>query len=125
MNFMRSRAEHLAGHLRDQITRGELFEPLPGTRAWSRTLGVARKTLEEALRILRHEGLITVHARGHRLNRAAGARAGGGTSMPRVAHLLFYTRHSQNFYSDAEWVFPLSERLQAHGIQLHVERCSD
>lgn len=126
LNFLRSRAELVADHLRDCIRRGELSEPLPGTRAWCQQLGIARKTLDAALRILRHEGLVKVHARGHQLNREARPRKpGSATATTRLVHLLYYSHDYPNLSADFGFVFLLSEKLQAHEIQLRVERCSD
>ena len=124
MNFLRSKGEHLADHLRECIHRGEVLEPLPGTRAWSRTLGVDRKTLDRALGILRREGLVTVQARGYRLNRSAIKRV-IRTATPRVVYMLYYARHFQNLHVARDWVFLLLERLHEHGIRLHLERCGD
>src|ERR1051326_1711323 len=63
MNFLRSKAEHLADHLREAIALGKLVEPLPNLRDWSASLGVAHGTLEGALRILKQEGLVRTRPR--------------------------------------------------------------
>ena len=125
MDFIRSKGERLADVLRERIQRGELLEPLPGTRAWSRKLGVARETLDQALRILRHEGVVTVYARGHRLNPSAIKNDGKKGVLPRVVHMLYYARDYRDLHISREWIFLLLERLHSRGIQLHLERCSD
>jgi len=130
MSFIRSRSEQLADYLRSRIQKGELLEPLPGTRLWSRNLGVARTTLNSALQILQREGMLKTHARGCRLNLPASA--GGDPPQekrkkdePRLVRMLFYVSDYPDLDNYLELIFLLSERLRKHGIQFQVEKCSD
>ncbi len=120
MNFMRSKAEHLADHLREAIARGGVANPLPTIRRWSASLGVASGTLEAALRILKRDGIIRSRPRrGLYLLRRPGARS----------------RH--RYYQVVRWICPtvqikhnpginevagaLLRKLSVHGIGLTVE----
>ena len=88
MNFLRSRSEQLANHLRDCILRWQLVEPLPGMRAWSRQLGVSRPTLNKALLELQGDGLLSIKPRGvqiHRVSRSWSKRVSGTL---RLGHIL-------------------------------------
>jgi DNA-binding LacI/PurR family transcriptional regulator len=127
MKFLRYRSEQLADYLRERIQHGDLVEPLPGTRGWSQELGVSRKTLEQAIAILRRERLIIVEPRGMRVNNDAIRRAAPHTShtSPRVVRLLFYGRDHPELAAELHWIFLLTARLQTRGIQVHVEQCTD
>lgn len=41
MNFLQSRAERVAAHIREGILKREWSDPLPNTRDWARKLGVS------------------------------------------------------------------------------------
>lgn len=125
MSLLRSKSEQLADLLRERIERGELAGHLPGTRPWSRELGVARKTLHAALTILSKEGLVIVSGRGAQVNRPGSPQRSQKELLPRVVRMLFYGRDYPDFPLDRDWIFLLSETLQVHGIQVHVEKCTD
>jgi DNA-binding LacI/PurR family transcriptional regulator len=120
MNFLRSKAEQLAAHLRECIQRGEVVEPLLGIRAWSLKLGVSRRTLQEALWILGREGLISIGRQGIRLLDKPRAVS----ESTRRVRLLFYGPEIPNLHYDLEWIEACSERLHLHGIQFGIERCN-
>ncbi len=125
MNFMRSRAEHLADFLREQIHQRQLPEPLPSTRVWSKQLGVGRPTLETALRQLSREGILSITPRGSRL-RLERIQKFRSTHMARqMVRILYRARDFPESQSFMAWIAPLSDRLHFHGIQLTVEKCSD
>lgn len=91
---------------------------------WSQELGVSRKTLDQAIAVLRRERLIIVEPRGMQVNRDAIRRCAPDTS-PRVVRLLFYGRDHPELAAELHWIFLLTARLQARGIQVHVEQCTD
>ena len=68
-------AELVAGHIRNQIVRGELLadDALPPETALMEEFVISRPTLREAFRILESEGLITVRR---------GARGGARVQVP-------------------------------------------
>jgi len=66
--ILRSKSVQLTEYLRDLIQKRRLPEPLPGGRLWSQQLGVSRRILDESLKELQHQGLITIGRRGVRLN---------------------------------------------------------
>jgi hypothetical protein len=114
------RSAQVADYLRGQLRRGELTEPLPNMRAWSRQLGVSRPTLESALHQLQRDGLLVIHPRGVRIASRDEALP-GSTATVRILHYgVEYPETSQQF----EWIVPLSERLHRDGIQLTHEPCS-
>ncbi len=126
MNFLRSKAEQLADYLRGCLARGELVEPLPGTRAWSRQLGVSRSTLDEALRVLRRERLVWVDAnRGIRLTAAPRSPARSSVTAPRLVRVIYYGRDIPELHKDLLWMMDLAEQLHAHGVQLSIEKCTE
>ncbi|OGV68160.1 MAG: hypothetical protein A2498_14890 [Lentisphaerae bacterium RIFOXYC12_FULL_60_16] len=126
MTFMRFRAEQLADYLRESIQRGELRDPLPATRGWSKELGVGRTTLDEALSNLRREGLVTiVPGRGVRLNPAARAVARRSAGHPRLIRMLYSAHDYPYTLSHLNWVAMLEERLYLHGAHVKLERYSD
>lgn len=124
MNFQRSRAQQLADHLRGQIRRRQLSEPLPSARVWSSHLGVSRPTLETALRQLGREGLLSVTPRGTRLCQHPPVPQPGASSR-RVVRILYPGRDFPESHSFMSWVAPLSDQLHLHSIHLTVEKCSD
>jgi hypothetical protein len=124
MSFLRSRHEQLADHLRGQIARGQLREPLPNTRDWASQLGVSCATLYEALNTLKREKLIVVRPR-------QGIKIIARTNSPPVARdakvvrIVYRGSDYPEFFAYANWCGLLSQRLQTHGIQLSIERCTD
>ena len=122
MSFLRSKSEQLAEYLRDHIRRGELAEPLPGTRLWSERLGVSRRTLKAAIQQLRRDGLLIIGRRGIRLN--------PNTILPhasaegtRFVRFLVYGLGSPQMHQHLELLDVLHERLQVHNIQVTTEKC--
>lgn len=123
MSFLRSRAEQLADHLRGQIERGELAEPLPNTREWAAHLSVSCTALYEALHTLAREKLIVIAPRkGVRLNPARSLSVAQG---PRIVRLVQRGADYPDLVVAAHLWGLLSQRLQAHSIQFSVEKCTD
>ncbi len=82
-----SAAEQVAGHLREKLLRGDWGEWMPGVDRLAPDLGVSRKTVEAALRILKKEGLLVPQGAGRR-SRIALPRGEAGTRGLRVAILM-------------------------------------
>lgn len=61
-----SAVEQVAGHLREEMSRGNWGELMPGVDRLASDLGVSRKTVEAALRILQREGLLVPQGAGRR-----------------------------------------------------------
>lgn len=82
-----SAVEQVAERLRENLLRGEWGELMPGVDRLAPDLGVSRKTVEAALRILRKEGLLVSQGAGRRsrIELPDGERAAQGL---RVAILL-------------------------------------
>jgi DNA-binding GntR family transcriptional regulator len=59
-----SAVEQVAGHLRSEVLRGGLSGTLPGVTPLAEELGVNRKTVAAALRMLEDEGLLVNQGRG-------------------------------------------------------------
>jgi len=124
VSFLRSRAEQLADHLRGCIARGELTEPLPGTRAWCEKLGVSRDTLKLALKILQREGLLIIRPRRMiRLQKNRRIAVGRAEDRPRVVRVIFYGR-DYPAGPFAQWYSNLALRLNMQGIHLTLENCT-
>lgn len=65
MSFMlRSPAEQVAAHLREQIARGRWTAAFPGTPALSAEMGVDRKTIRAAIGLLEEEGQLKFQGAG-------------------------------------------------------------
>ena len=123
MNFLRSRAEQVAEHLRADISQKRLVDPLPNVRAWSRQLSVSRSTLEAALRLLQREGLVRIGPRGVAVNRLDMTGSSGKAPDRFVVRLISFTRHQSAYYWPP-WVDVYSDRLPVHGIEVRHELCS-
>lgn len=83
-----SAAEQVAAHLRANLLRGQWSGTMPGVNRLAPELGVNRKTVEAALRLLEREGLLVGRGRGRR--RLIVLPDGGPIRRPlRVALLLF------------------------------------
>lgn len=119
---LRSKAHQLAGFLREAIHAGRLATPLPGMRSWSQALGVSRRTLHDALKELRAEGLIDIHARGARLTPARKQTGRVRPAVQRIRWLIenTYRRHLHNYH---ETFSLLQQRLGPRGIELSWESC--
>jgi DNA-binding LacI/PurR family transcriptional regulator len=124
MNFLRSKPEHLAEHLRDCIARGEIVEPLPNIRDWSERLGVAHGTLESAIGILKREGVLRTRPRKgvHIVRGPARARR---LQQPPTVRCIFYGRHYRDVPTLTEIIGAISQRLTPHGIRFSLEMCND
>lgn len=61
-----SAAEQVADRLREELLRGDWGDLMPGVDRLAPDLGVSRKTVEAALRILRREGLLVPQGAGRR-----------------------------------------------------------
>lgn len=120
MNFLNSRAEQVAEHIRKGILERRWKEPLPNTRDWARQLGISRPTLLLALHYLEKRGMLQINQRdGIRLR----------CLTPKYQHQQKTVRILCNGSNDTDlsswvWVWPLSEQLQTHQIQLCLEKCS-
>jgi DNA-binding LacI/PurR family transcriptional regulator len=123
MQFLRSRVEHLADHLRGCIARGELPEKLPPIREWSARLGVSHGTLEEALRILKRDGLVRSRpGRGFELvAQAARARP---FAHARLVRAVVYSGIYPKVPTWMEVLGPISQQMESKGIRFSLEICS-
>ena len=125
MQFLRSKAEHLADHLRESIARGKLVEPLPNLRDWSANLGVAHGTLERALQILKQEGIVRARPRqGIHIVRVAPKRP-RLQEPPFVRLIEGHKIKFKDVPAVMEVVGSIAIKLSAHGIRLGVEIYND
>jgi DNA-binding LacI/PurR family transcriptional regulator/DNA-binding transcriptional regulator YhcF (GntR family) len=82
-----SATERVAAHLREEILRGALCDPLPGVHALTTELGANHNTVEKALRLLEREGVLVTQGPGRRRRVA---KAEGKAVRPlRLAILAF------------------------------------
>jgi hypothetical protein len=82
-----SATERVAAHLREELLRGVLCDPLPGVHALTAELGANHNTVEKALRLLEQEGVLVAQGPGRRRRIAV---AGGKVARPlRLAILAF------------------------------------
>jgi hypothetical protein len=117
---LQSRAEQLATYLREELRRGALAEPLPGTREWSRQLGVSRSTLDNALKLLARERWIEITGQGVSLGQKIDASA-PRTGRPRIRWLLEGVSHkASNLLTVAGMV---QNRVRLKGIEVDWEVC--
>ena len=116
-----SRAEQVAGYLREQLAGGALVEPLPGMRAWSRKLGVSRSTLDAAMKLLQREQWIRITAHGVAL-RQSKPLARKRSARPRIRWLLEGAQQipPQNYLTLAGLV---QNRVRLKGIDVDWEYC--
>jgi len=122
MNFLRSKSEHLADHLRGSIARGELREPLPNIRTWSGKLGVGIHTLELALKILHHEGVVRIRPRkGIQLGVVRGIV--DNSQQARVVRWICYGRDFPDLSVLMEFFATILQQLQPHEIGFSIEPC--
>jgi DNA-binding LacI/PurR family transcriptional regulator len=63
---VKSVAEQVAAHLREEMLSGGLVGEMPGIKALAEELGANHKTVEAAMRLLEKEGLLTAQGRGQR-----------------------------------------------------------
>jgi hypothetical protein len=61
-----SATERVAAHLREELLRGSLCDPLPGVHALTAELGANHNTVEKALRLLEQEGVLVAQGPGRR-----------------------------------------------------------
>lgn len=123
ISIFHSRPRHLADHIRNAIAKGELSEPLPGIRAWSKSFGVSSRTLQVALKMLQREGLLVIQPRkAIRLKQARRLARKNGNGVKPIVRALYYGREYP------KWAFPslpiLTEQLKSHGVEMTTERCT-
>ena len=82
-----SAAEQIAAHLREELGRGRWSETMPGQIRLADELGVARNTVEAALRQLEREGLLENQGPG-RKRLIVIPRGGAALRSMRVAKLV-------------------------------------
>lgn len=122
MNYSRYKSEHVADHLREEIARGELADPLPSLREWSSNLGVSPGTLQAALKILKREGWIGARAKkGYFLLRKPRRSS---QHSPLVRWVLFDPKH-QGAYPMGDLLMSVGQKLSALHIDFQIERCND
>jgi len=125
MNFLKSRAERVAAHIREGILQREWRDPLPNTREWARKLGVSPPTLCAAVAVLKKEGLLHIEKRqGIRLGRSA-EKQNHSREVRTVRHFYYGLDYHESIPGLFPWLGPLSAMLQKHAIQLSTEKCSD
>ena len=126
MDYLRSTAELLAVQLRTAIERGELTNPLPNIREWSRKLGVGRVTLGLALRKLAAQKIVVVRPRlGAEICSPRLRSPGKLRGQVRLVRTLYYGQAYPHLSLEPNWYLALSEQLQRHEIHLTLEKCSD
>jgi DNA-binding LacI/PurR family transcriptional regulator len=125
MDYLRSTADLLADQIRAAIERGELTNPLPSIRDWSRKLSVSRTTLGLALKKLAAAGLLEIHPRKGARIRAHPKSTRRLDGQTRLVRTLYCGRDYPLLPSDMDWLIYLSEQLQQHEIHLTLERCTD
>ena len=82
-----SATERVANHLREELLRGSICDPLPGVHALTAALGANHNTVDKALRLLEQEGVLVAQGPGRRRRIAVGE---GKVARPlRVAILAF------------------------------------
>ena len=125
MNHLRTRAEQLAEHLRNQIDHGQLVEPLPNTRDWARQLEVGRNTLGTALKILERDGLVAHKGtKGFQLVARPHNVAPG--SVRHIVRFVSYWPDMRGHHNaGSSLALVLAERLHLHDIELRTERWLD
>jgi len=123
VNFLRSKAEHLADHLRSCIARGELPATLPPIREWSGRLGVSHGTLEEALRILKRESLVRAQP-GKGLRVAAKVARSRPATRMRLVRCIARRANYRDVPAWAEVFGAISQRLESKGIHFSLEFCN-
>ena len=124
MSVLGSRTEQLASHLRNQLSHGQLADPLPNTREWSKQLEVGRNTLGAALRILEQEGLIIHHGtRGFHLQGSPPKLAPLDRKFVRI--ISYWPEYRGHHNAGSSLVSVLAEKLHSHNIDLRSERWSD
>ena len=122
MNFLRSKSEHLADHLRACVARGELREPLPNIRTWSGKLGVGIHTLEMALKILHQEGVVRIRPRkGVQIQEVRGVS--DHSQQSRVVRWVCYGRDFPDLSVLTELFAAILEQLHPHEIGFSIEPC--
>jgi len=123
MQFLRSTAELLAEHLRRAIENGELVEPLPSIHDWSAKLGVSHGTLENALKILKREGVIRTRPRkGIYIARPRAVRC---LQQPPTVRWILAGLTWKKSPNIPEILGTLTQSLSEHGIRMSVEMLDD
>jgi DNA-binding LacI/PurR family transcriptional regulator len=100
---------------------GDIRDPLPGTRAWSEQLGVARNTLAAALHSLAREQLVVIGPRGAKLK--VGRRFREASGIQQEVRVLLHTSDIPNGFLQIDWAAAFADRLHRRGILLSAESC--
>jgi DNA-binding LacI/PurR family transcriptional regulator len=101
--------EQVAAHLRNEIEEGRLQRVMPGVLRLEAEMGVNRKTVEEALRLLEREGVLVPQGAG-RCRKIAGEN---GLCPPKALRLAILTYEKCDRNSD--YIMDLQHRLQEAG----------
>jgi DNA-binding LacI/PurR family transcriptional regulator len=121
---LRSKAAQLAEYLRHEVQHRRIAVPLPGSREWSRQLGVSRRVFSAAVAELQREGWLTVHPRGVRLHPERAHRRTGNPNAPRVVRLLLFAAYRRHIHGYFETISTLQEQLHTQGLELKWESCT-
>lgn len=120
---VQSATEQVYEQLREVILSGEMPRgaQLPSEVALSKSFGVGRATVREALRVLASDQLIV---------RRPGAAGGSFVSIPTVEHVSEAFRTSLSLLSDAKDISPedlleVRELLEGHAVRMAAVRRSD
>ncbi len=108
---IQSPAEQLAVHLREQLNNGVWTGTMPGTIKLAADLGLDRRVVIEALKLLEHEGLVA--SQGNGLPRKiVEAKASSGGSRLKIEMLLYESADTRDYY-----ITDLVHQLQSAGHQ--------
>jgi DNA-binding LacI/PurR family transcriptional regulator len=121
---IRSRARQLAEYLCEAIVAGSIADPLPGTRVWSKSLGVSRVVLGQAIKQLRQEGWIGDQPRGARLHLRRSARPKRCPAPRPVVRVLLYQSYQPRLSHYRETYRAMSDRISSLGADVRWEIAS-
>lgn len=108
---VQSPAQQLAAYLRGELVSGVWTDTMPGTIKLASDLGLDRRVVIEALKLLEHEGL--VESQGNGLPRRIVSTKSRGEAAPlRVMVLLYEAVDTQDYY-----IAEMVHQLQAAGHQ--------
>lgn len=112
-----SPSEQLASHLRDQLFAGRWLKELPGTPSLSAQLGVDRKTIMAAMKILEAEGLLESQGAG-RPRRITLPRKASGKQLK--VHFIPYEQNDLQ----RDFVIDLLNEIRAAGHSVTASKKS-